>query len=91
MKFPHWVNNPELDEETIKCNKLKFLVMYAAIYHNENGYISELAVAAGSSRQTIWAAVNTGAMTSGLACAIESAVGKEIVPKHLLCPEKFSE
>jgi hypothetical protein len=35
-------------------------------------------------------ALRRGWLTSGMACAIESAVGRDVVTKEQLCPHKFS-
>lgn len=91
MKFPSWVNTPGLTYKEVRTNELSFLLKNAALHHNSTGTLEPLADDIGFTRQAIYKAISNGFMSAGMACAIETAVGSEVAPRHLLCPEKYTK
>lgn len=91
MKFPKWVENPAQSPQKIKSNRLLHYVNVAATHHHKSGSISLLAKEIGFSRAAIYAAIQQGEMSIGMASAIELAVGADVVSREMLCPKKSEQ
>jgi len=90
MEYPHWVTNPKILSDNFNSKRLSFLVQKAALHHNPRGSVQVLSDAMGMYRTAIYAAIAKGEMTPSMACTIEAIVGKDVVSKEDLCPEKFA-
>lgn len=71
--------------------ELNTLIRKAALTINPQGRLSVLAKKAGVTTNAVYKAIKTGRVSSGLACAIEMAVGADVLSKETLCPEKFAK
>ena len=77
--------------ETDRSAELNTLIRTAALHVDPRGRLSVLANMAGVSVNTIHAAIRAGRVTLGLASAIELAVGRHVLHRETLCPEKFAK
>jgi hypothetical protein len=89
MNYSKWVTDPELSEEERMKNRIKYLIRYAALQHNDSGSLPALAVAIGYSEESLYQAMRRGSVTPGMACALEAVLGQGIITKEQLCPETF--
>lgn len=84
-------NNPKYTEEerVVKSAQLNFLVRQAALHINCQGKLNFLTEKAGISYEGLSIALRRGWLSGPMACAIESAVGRDKVTKEALCPHKY--
>lgn len=71
-------------------DELSRMIRIAALHLDPKGRIEVLAEKAGFNPETIRKAIRDGYFSPGLACAIECAVGVDVLPKGKLCPSKFT-
>lgn len=93
MKRKTTRNNPVLTEEQriVNSTKLNLIVRKAALTLDIQGKLTPLTDKAGISYDGLILALRRGWFTAPMACAIESAVGRDVVKKEELCPHKFSK
>lgn len=86
-------NNPVFTEEERIANstRLNQIVRRAALTISTQGRLTPLTDKAGISYDGLILALRRGWMTGPMACAIESAVGREVLTKEELCPHKYSK
>lgn len=63
----------------------------ALVVDPEYGRISSLAKMAGLRQEAIRKAIRIGKFSTGMAAALELAVGAEVLSREMLCPEKFAK
>lgn len=73
-----------------RSEELHRLIRAAALHLDPKASITTLATRAGINPETIRNSIRIGRFSAGCACAIESAVGRDVVTKEQLCPEKFA-
>lgn len=76
---------------TKKAAELNLLIRAAALTLDPLARLEPLADKSGLSSAGIRLAIRRGYFTAGQACALELAVGAELLPKEKLCPEKFAK
>ena len=74
-----------------KSAALNELIRKAALTLDPLARIKPLAEKAGLTSAAIRASIRRGYFTSGAACALELAVGRDLLTKEALCPHKFSK
>lgn len=77
--------------ENDRSAELNTLIRTAALSIDPRGRISTLAKKANVSANTIHRAIKIGRLTLGLASAIELAVGKDVLSRETLCPDRFTK
>jgi hypothetical protein len=77
----------------IECGseQLNMLIRTAALTLDPLARLDPLATKAGLTGPGIRAAIRRGYFTAGQACALELAVGRDLLPKEKLCPAKFAK
>lgn len=89
MKYkPSGQRRPELSKQSDALNKL---IRAAALTLDPQARIKPLADKAGLGSAGIRAAIRRGYFTAGQASALELAVGRDLLPKEKLCPQKFAK
>lgn len=83
MTIPNWaVGSPNAT--------LEFHLRLAALHHNREGSLSQLADELGVTQQSFRDAIARGYLSPTMAIALEAVVGVQIVTRAQLCPMKFS-
>jgi hypothetical protein len=77
MKLPPRARN-NLAERT------RFLIRYAALFHNPSGHLSELSLACGLSVSVLSTCLTRGRISASCAQRIADCIGPENFPIHLL-------
>lgn len=71
--------------------ELNRMVRSAALTIDDRGSLTALARKAGVTATAIRIAINNGRFSVGLASAIEAAVGRDVLTREQLCPERFGD
>lgn len=91
MSRTSYHKNPVYTEEQriVASENLNKIVRTAALELCANGKLLRLANKAGISYEGLIVALRRGWLTGPMACAIESAVGRDVITKEALCPHKY--
>ncbi len=91
MPKTNYHKNPIYTEEerVTASENLNKIVRKAALELCSIGKLTPLANKAGISYEGLIIALRRGWLTGPMACAIESAVGRDVVTKEVLCPHKY--
>ena len=73
-----------------RSDELRQMLGVAAFKVDPAGSLRVLAAKAGLTEYAIYAAIKRGRITPGMACALEIAVGRDVLTKEQLCPEKYA-
>lgn len=71
--------------------ELNLMIRTAALTVSKTGSVSVLAEECGLKGPGIMTAIKRGYFTAGQACALELRFGAKLLPKEILCPQKFSK
>jgi hypothetical protein len=91
MKFAPWVHarvkGKAPSDATVATNRLRYILMRAALHKTEGATIRSLAQHIGIEYNQLYRALRKGAFTVKLAASIEEAVGRDLIRKeHLVFP-----
>lgn len=94
MKFPAWVHAPvkgkRLSEATIASNRLKYMLVHAALQVGAESTVSGVARYADVPRTHLYNYIRRGSFPQKMAEAIEQAIGKRFIcAQHLVFPMKI--
>lgn len=89
MEYPQWAISPLIPEQDQSALKISYLIRRAALHHNKSASIPQMAFALGVAPDTLYASMR-GNVTPLLAQSIENLVGRAVVTREDLCPEKFA-
>lgn len=94
MKFPAWVHAPvkgkRLAEATVASNRLRFLLVNAALHVGAEATISGFARYADVPRTHLYNYIRRGSFPQKMAESIEDAVGRRFIcAQHLVFPLKI--
>lgn len=73
-----------------RSEELSRLIRNAALTLDPSARLTPLAKLTGLTVPGIRLAIRRGYFTAGSACALELAFGRDLLPKEILCPAKFS-
>lgn len=92
MKFPQWVEKAGCGKRAatgtaLATNRLRFLLMNAALHVDPKGTLTVLAERVETSRQNLHMHMERGKFPVGTATKIEAVVGRDVIRKeHLVFP-----
>lgn len=82
MNYPAWAGDDS--------GRVTYLLRLAALQHNQEASIPALAKDCGLTPESFYMAARRGSVTPGMAAAIVDVIGRGVVTKEMLCPEKFT-
>lgn len=88
MQYPQWATRPGTKKQRASM-KLKFLIRFAALHHNEQGSVRALARDMGISEMGLVKAAQRGYLTSGMAALLEDVVGADVLSREYLTAESL--
>jgi hypothetical protein len=91
MKFPQWVSGGKgkraVTGTELAANRLRYMLVTAALHIDSKATLSALAAKVGCSRQNLHLHMENGKFPVGTASKIEAAVGRDVIRKeHLIFP-----
>ncbi|WLJ71108.1 hypothetical protein [Sphingomonas phage Carli] len=84
---PSWLHT--IPEEERGSARLRWVLEIAAAYATAEGTMTALSVLCGMDQSTIGKAKHLGQLSPRLAIKIENVLGRDIMPREMLCPEFF--
>jgi hypothetical protein len=85
---PKWLDTlPEADRPAAR---LRWILEIAAAYHSPEGAMTTLSKACGKADSTVSKAKYDGRISARLAIQIEQVLGRDIMPREIICPEFFA-
>lgn len=89
MTSPDTALTPDWAREN-DATRLCFLVRLAALFHNEQGSVTQLSEAIGLTKPALHVAMKRGQIAPGHAVAIEDLLGRPLFPRELFRPDLFT-
>lgn len=86
MTLPSWASDPALSQEDRARAKMRFYVLLAALYDNDQASISDLARSISVSATTLYNGIEAGEFQPGTAALIEATAGRDVIRREDLCP-----
>lgn len=88
MTPPETTLTPDWARENDQA-RLCFLIRLAALFHNENGSLTQLSEAIGLTKPALHVALKRGQIAPVHAVAIETLLGRPLFPRELFRPDLF--
>lgn len=88
IQYPKWITESRESDDERASARMEYLIRRAAVEHNREGNIVQLAAALGVTPQAFYASIARGSMTLQLATAMELLLGSHIAPKYELASKE---